>query len=44
VNASQSQAIYSAMLAYRRPPEGVFAGSAGTKAYLWEAIQNSKNP
>jgi spermidine synthase len=44
VNASQSQAIYSAMLAYRRPPENVFAGSDASKAYLWEAIQGSKTP
>ncbi len=44
VNASQSQSIYSAMLAYRKPPESVFAGSDGAKSYLWESIVNSRNP
>ncbi len=44
VNASESQAIYTAMLAYRRPPVNVFAGSDGAKAYLWEAIQGSRTP
>jgi len=44
VNLSQRHAIYSAMLAYRRPPDNIFVGSEGMKAWLWEAIQRRQAP
>jgi spermidine synthase len=44
VNLARRQAIYSAMLAYRRAPENIFVGSDGMKASLWEAIQRQQAP
>ncbi|MBE3100339.1 MAG: fused MFS/spermidine synthase, partial [Planctomycetes bacterium] len=38
VNLSQAQAIYSGMLAYRRPPDNIFVGSNESKAALWDAM------
>ncbi len=38
VNLSQAQAIYSGMLAYRRPPDNIFVGSSESKAALWNAM------
>jgi spermidine synthase len=42
VNLARRQSIYSAMLAYRRPPDNIFTGSEETKAVLWEAIQRQQ--
>ena len=39
-NLRMSGPIYEHMLAYRRPPDGLFTGSPATLAALWEAIQN----
>jgi spermidine synthase len=39
LNLSQNQAIYNAMLAYRRSPDNVLVGSDALKARLWEAMQ-----
>jgi spermidine synthase len=44
VNQARRQAIYAAMLAYRKPPDNVFTGSEGSLAYLWEAIQRQQQP
>jgi spermidine synthase len=42
LNLYQSGGIYNNMLAYRRFPDNVFAGSDAQKAMLWEAIQAPK--
>jgi spermidine synthase len=40
LNLRESGVIYNDMVAYRRPPEGVFVGSEGLRAWLWGAIQS----
>ncbi len=40
LNLRQSGVIYNDMVAYRRPPEGVFVGSEGLRAWLWGAIES----
>jgi spermidine synthase len=40
LNLRQSGTIYNNMLAYRKPPEGLFVGSAPVRAMLWDLIQN----
>jgi hypothetical protein len=40
VNMRVGDMIYRNILAYRRVPAEVFAGSEDRKAQLWEAIQN----
>jgi spermidine synthase len=40
LNLRQSGTIYNNMLAYRKPPDGLFVGSAPVRAMLWELIQN----
>jgi spermidine synthase len=44
VNLARRQAIYSAMLAYRRPPDNIFVGSDAMRTALWEAIQRQQVP
>ena len=39
LNLRQGDAIYRNLLAYRQMPDGVFVGSPGMKAWLWEAMQ-----
>jgi spermidine synthase len=39
LNLREGDAIYRNLLAYRQMPEGVFVGSDGVKAWLWEAMQ-----
>jgi spermidine synthase len=39
LNLRQGDVIYQNLLAHRRMPEGVFVGSDGVKAWLWEAMQ-----
>ena len=39
-NLRQSGTIYNNMVAYRRPPVGLFFGTEPLKAMLWETIQN----
>lgn len=40
VNLRQGDVIYRNMLAYRRVPTGLFAGSDGARAELWTAVQS----
>jgi spermidine synthase len=40
LNLRQSGTIYNNMLAYRRPPNGLFVGSPATLASLYEMIEN----
>jgi spermidine synthase len=40
LNLREGGVIYSNMLAYRRPPQGIFEGSPATLAALQEAIDN----
>jgi spermidine synthase len=40
LNLYQSALIYSDMLRYRRPPEGIFAGSDATQQAIWSSIVN----
>jgi spermidine synthase len=42
LNQRQGDAIYRNLLVYRRAPDGVFVGSDGLKAWLWDAIQNPR--
>jgi spermidine synthase len=39
LNLREGDAIYRNLLAHRQMPDGVFVGSDGMKAWLWEAIQ-----
>jgi spermidine synthase len=42
LNQRQGDTIYRNLLVYRRPPDGVFVGSDGLRAWLWDAIQNPR--
>jgi spermidine synthase len=44
LNLAQNQAIYNAMLAYRRSPDNVLVGSDALKAWLWEAMERQQAP
>jgi spermidine synthase len=40
LNLREAGTIYNNLVAYRRPPDGLFVGSEALKTWLWEAIQN----